>query len=155
VGVAICSDGAYFEMVRLLAFRGAEIIFAPHAARLRPFGNNRESFVRWRLRQWPVFARDNCVYIAACNSAGLYEKRTAGDTPTVRCSGALVMDYNGEVLARLTGKTRREALLTTDLDLDALRQAREAHELYRQFNADIVYNRKSGWVFGRTEADRA
>ena len=57
-------------------------------------------------------------------------------------------DWTGRPVARATGKSKRETTITADLDLAGLRKAREGHD--SEFRPAIVYNRKDGWVMGRT-----
>lgn len=150
MGVAICSDGSYYETIRLLAFRGAEVVFCPHAGRLHPLGNHRESFIEWRMKNWPLYASENSSYLVAVNSAGLYERPRKGEPKSPRCGGALVVDYEGRLTHSLKGKHKREGMLTVDLDLAALREAREENGRFKEFRPAIVYNRRKGWVYGIT-----
>jgi len=149
LGVAICADATRYEMVHLLSLRGAEVIFAPHASVLRPYGNRRDGWVRWRMERWPLFARDACAAIAGVSCAGLPERRRRGETEHEYCGGAMVIDWTGEPVAALAGRTKREGLLVADLDLAALRAARRRHALTAEFRPEIVYNRRRGWAVGR------
>ncbi len=147
LGVATCADATRFEMVHLLSLRGAEVVFAPHASVLRPYGNSRRGFVKWRMERWPLFARDCCCFVAGVNSAGLSEQPCEEEELSY-CGGALVMDWRGRRVAALSGPGKREGMLVATLDLAALRRAREEHTLSAEFRPAIVYNRRRGWRMG-------
>ena len=149
MGVATCADATRFEMMNLLSLRGAEIIFAPHANSLNSYGNNASGWVKWRSERWPLFARDACVAIAGVSCAGLFQKSIPGEKETKYSGGGMVMDCRGNVTMKAGGKSKREALIVADIDLEELRQARKGHELLKNFRPSIVYNRQKGWVFGR------
>ena len=150
MGVTTCADATHFEMMNLLSLRGAELIFAPHANVLKPYGNHAAGWRKWRMERWPLFARDACVHILGCNNAGLFEKPEPTEAPTKYCGGAMVIDFKGNVVARDdAGKSKRECMIVADLDIAALRKARRTSESLNEFRPSIVYNRKDGWEFGR------
>ncbi len=146
MGVATCADASYFETFRLLALRGAEVIFAPHANSLGAYGNCRDGWFRWRMENWPYFTRTCCVAVAGMSCAGRRARPRAGEAVLKYCSGGLVMDWTGRPLARLRGRDKREGLLAAEIDLAGLRAARKKRE--RTFNAGAVYNRRGGWLWG-------
>jgi len=146
MGVNTCADATRYEMMRVLSFRGAEVIFAPHANSLKPYGNSRAGWVKWRMETWPFFARHSRVAIAGCSCAGLFGKPREGEEETKYCGGAMVMDWEGKPVKRAGGKTKRETLIVADIDLADLREARKNHD--PEFRPDIVYNRPTGWVLG-------
>lgn len=147
LGVATCADATRFEMIHLLSLRGAEVVFAPHASVLRPYGNSRGGFVKWRLERWPLFARDCCCFVAGVNSAGLSE-RPSDEEELSYCGGALVMDWQGRRVGALGGGGKREGMVVVTLDLAGLRRARREHTLSAEFRPAIVYNRRRGWRMG-------
>lgn len=150
MGVTTCADATRYEMVNLLSLRGAEVIFAPHANTLGAYGNHAKGWLAWRLERWPLFARDSAVCIVGVNNAGLTEKPRRNEEPTKYCGGAAVFDFQGQVVAKASvGASKKECLVVADLDLQALRKAREASHLLSEFRPAIVYNRRSGWEHGR------
>jgi len=151
MGVATCADATRYEMIHLLSLRGAEMVFAPHANSLGAYGNCRDGWVQWRMERWPLFAQDSCCYIAGVSCAGLFARRPRNEAETKFCAGAMVMDWKGRPVKRLTGQHKKEGLLIADLDLAALREVRERHSLSREFRPAIVYNRREGWVLGRLD----
>jgi len=147
MGVTTCADASYIEMMRILSFRGAEVIFAPHANTLGKYGNCRDGWIRWRMENWPFFARACCVCIAGVSCCGLLEKSVAGEEELKYCGGAMAMDWTGKPLAKAGGRAKTETMIWADLDLAGLRKAREGFGA--EFRPAIVYNRRDGWVLGR------
>jgi predicted amidohydrolase len=149
LGIATCADATRFEMFHLLSLRGAEVIFAPHANTLGKYGNNPQGWIRWRRERWPWFARDTRVCILGVNNAGLFERPSDGDEPTKYCGGAMIVDTEGKTVAQSTVRTKRECMLVAEVDLVRVRALREHNFMAHEFRPAIVYNRKSGWVYGR------
>jgi predicted amidohydrolase len=150
MGVTTCADATRYEMMSLLSLRGAEVIFAPHANSLGAYGGHAAGWLRWRKERWPLFAKDCSVYVLGCNNAGLHEKGGPDEERTKYCGGAAVFDFQGKLVARApSGRTCRECLITAELDLAALREARNKNNLLSEFRPAIVYNRRAGWAFGR------
>ena len=65
-GIEICYDSHFPELSTLLAEKGAEVIFLPHAS---PGETPAEKRARW-MRYVPARAYDNNVYVAICNNVG-------------------------------------------------------------------------------------
>ena len=65
-GIEICYDSHFPEVSTILAGKGAEVIFLPHAS---PGENREEKRTRW-MRFIPARAYDNSVFIAICNPVG-------------------------------------------------------------------------------------
>ena len=61
----------------------------------------------------------------------------------------MIEDENGKIAGRLRGKHQREGMLISKIDPAAIRQSRKKDFLAPSFQAVIVYNRGSGWAFGR------
>ena len=130
MGVAICAD-SYFSLIpRTLALKGADLIWIP--ANWPPTGGIDP------LTLWQVRARENGIYLAACN-------RTGKDK-TMDCSKAVsaVIAPDGTVMEKIVSPT--SDLLLVDIPLD--RNGKIAHEqrkarmalrnvdLYRQIYLD-------------------
>jgi predicted amidohydrolase len=157
MSIAICADASQHEIHHLLSMRGAEVIFAPHANSLVDMGNSPAGWLRWRKKEWPPIAKNACVYIAGMSCAGLFEKPVPNEEITKFCGGAAVVDFNGNLIASIRLKKKRETMLVADLDIDALRKARALHQRFKYFRASIIYNRPDGWAvhpvpgeYGRT-----
>ena len=67
-GIEICYDSHFPEVSTILAERGAEILFLPHASDC-PSETAAEKKARW-MRYMPARAYDNSVYVAVCNHVG-------------------------------------------------------------------------------------
>ena len=145
MGVAICADGGH-DLIRTLSFRGAEVIFAPAGNKLHAYGNHAAGWLKWRTESFPKSARDGRVYIAGVSAAGLTENAQKDEEATVFCGGGAVFDFNGDVVALASvGETKKECMIVTDLDLDALRKARSEKFSGGGYPAAMVYNFKRGW----------
>lgn len=110
-GVEICWDLHFPEVSTILALKGSEIIFAPHASP-RIVGNRREIW----LKYLPARAYDNAVFVAACNLIG------SDGAEKQFCGGAMVIDPRGRVIAEAFHD--REELLVVDLDPSMINQIR-------------------------------
>lgn len=134
-GVQLCYDAHFPELSTLMAEKGADLIFIPHAS---PQGTPEEKFQSW-MRHLPARAFDNSVFVAACNPTGENEKGLP--YPGL----ALIIDPSGRVQSRELGN--REALLFVDLraeDLERVRGHRmrffrpnRRPNLYRRLQGDI------------------
>ena len=140
MGITTCADATRYEMIHVLSLRGAEVIFAPHANTLGPYGNSPAGWLRWRMERWPLFARDSRVVIAGINNAGCFERPTWDEQITAYCGGGAVVDWEGKVVAKARVHSKKECMIVADLDLAGLREARRKNALNQEFRADIVYD---------------
>ena len=112
-GIGLCFDGHFPELSTILALKGAEVIFLPHAS---PRETAAEKQNRW-LRYLPARAYDNSVFLVACNLLGRTESG-------LNFSGsALILDPKGEVLAE--NPEGREGVTVARLKAEILRRVRE------------------------------
>jgi len=112
-GIELCFDGHFPELSTLLALKGAEIIFVPHAS---PRESAAEKKERW-LRYLPARAYDNSVFLVACNQLGQTESG-------LNFSGsALILDPKGEILAE--NPDGEEGVIVAQLKAETLRRVRE------------------------------
>jgi predicted amidohydrolase len=65
-GVQLCYDTHFPELSTLMAAKGAEVIFFPHAS---PHGTPEEKYASW-MRHLPARAYDNGIFVLACNQTG-------------------------------------------------------------------------------------
>jgi len=122
VGVAICYDRHYPEVMRALALDGAEVVVVPQAG---------------AVGEWPdglyeaemqVAAFQNGYYTALANRVGAEDRLTfAGES--------FVCAPDGRVVARAGQGT--EELLIADLDLDAVRQSHARRLFLRDRRPDL------------------
>jgi len=112
-GIELCFDGHFPELSTLLALKGAEVIFIPHAS---PRESSAEKKARW-LRYLPARAYDNSLFLVACNLLGETESGLAFS------GGALILGPKGEILAE--SRDGGEEIILADLRGDTLRSVRE------------------------------
>jgi predicted amidohydrolase len=113
-GVIICSDGGYIEPARILAVKGAKIIFAPHynyiskESLLRHFQEVRADHVARAVENRVFFVRGNNV--CSGKDAGItgYEGVGYGDS--------YVVDPYGEIIVR--SRRQQEDYIFADVDPD-------------------------------------
>jgi predicted amidohydrolase len=112
-GIELCFDGHFPELSTVLALKGAEIIFIPHAS---PRETGEEKRERW-LRYLSARAYDNSVFLVACNPTGRTENGFAFP------GAAIILDPKGEVLA--SNKTDEDEVVYGLLQKEILRKVRE------------------------------
>jgi N-carbamoylputrescine amidase len=111
-GIQLCYDAHFPELSTLMAQKGADVIFMPHAS---PRGTPDEKFRSW-MRHLPARAYDNSLFVVACNQTGTNANGLC--FPGI----ALSIDPSGNVMAKnLTGQ---EDLLIIDLTAEALDRVR-------------------------------
>lgn len=117
-GIQLCYEAHFPEISTLMALKGAEIIFMPHAS---PRGNPGEKLQSW-LRHLPGRAFDNALYVVACNQVG---KTGEGFTfPGV----AVALSAAGNVMAKYVGT--REEMLLVDFQRDEIEEIRKHRMAY-------------------------
>jgi len=112
-GMELCFDGHFPELSTVLALKGAEILFIPHAS---PRESTAEKKERW-LRYLPARAYDNSLFVAACNLLG------GTESGAVFSGGALILGPKGEVLAE--SRDGGEEIVLGTLKRKTLRRVRE------------------------------
>lgn len=111
-GVQLCYESHFPEISTMMALKGADILFMPHAS---PRGTPEEKLESW-LRHLTGRAFDNALFIAACNSVG--ESQGGFPFPGV----ILFLGPDGRMLNKHLGND--EHLLTTTLDFSLLDEIR-------------------------------
>ncbi|MEZ4524739.1 MAG: nitrilase family protein [Desulfobacterales bacterium] len=111
-GIQLCYDAHFPELSTVMAEKGADLIFVPHAS---PRGTSEEKFNSW-LRHLPARAYDNSVFVMACNQSGDSQKKV--NYPGI----AMAIDPSGRVMGRKF--SQGEALLVTDLRAEELERVR-------------------------------
>lgn len=111
-GVQLCYDAHFPDLSTLMAQKGADVIFMPHAS---PRGTPEEKYRSWR-RHLPARAFDNSLFVIACNQAG--ENINGLRFPGI----ALAIDPSGNIIEKnLSG---REGIIVTDLFASAMDRVR-------------------------------
>ena len=113
-GVLICSDGGYIEPARILALKGARVVFAPHFNAIRPegllshFTKVRADHAARAIENGIYFVRGNNVILDPSKS-GLSREGLVG------YGDSYVVDPGGEILAR--SRRHVEDFLVAEIDL--------------------------------------
>ena len=117
-GIQLCYEAHFPEISTVMALRGAEVIFMPHAS---PRGKPGEKLQSW-LRHLPGRAFDNALYVVACNQVG---KTGEGFTfPGV----AVALSPSGNVMAKYAGT--HEEMLLVDFRRDEIEEIRKHRMAY-------------------------
>lgn len=120
-GIQICWDNMFPEGTRILALKGAQVIFSPRAT-------GRGSLARWRA-VLQANATVNHVYVATSNRVG--EDRT-----TVFGGGALIVDPFGTVVAEASGPAGARIALA-NVDPAVVAAAQEAEPFFANRRPEI------------------
>jgi N-carbamoylputrescine amidase len=132
VGVSICYDRHYPEVMRALAVNGADLVIVPQAGSV---GEWPEGLYEAEMR---VAAFQNGYFVALCNRVGKEEcLEFAGES--------FVCAPDGTVIAR--ARTGTDEILYADIDLAACAES-HARRLFLQHRRPDLY---SEW-FNQTEA---
>jgi predicted amidohydrolase len=124
IGIAICHEGVYPEVIRGLAMNGAEIIIRPTL--IEPSVMNG----MWELQN-RAHAMFNQVYVVSPNLGP--EIREDGGTQDLFGGHSMIVGPKGQIVAQQTGWTTGDSFVCTTIDLEALRRLRIANGLYGQF----------------------
>jgi len=136
VGTVICYDNSHPETARILALRGADIVIAPHAARLMMWEDDTESAAVARRYSCEIYhglrtrARENaCFYIIAdqAGRAGYVDlyPRDSQNQPH-HAGGAFIFGPDGEVLAESQSDEICDEMVVATLDAELLNAARRS-----------------------------
>jgi predicted amidohydrolase len=112
-GVVICSDGGYIEPARILAFKGAKIIFSPHYNYL-----SKDAVVNHfqKVRADHVArAVENQVYFLRGNNVNLSRDEGIKNGDGVGYGDSYIVDPLGEIIVR--SRRFHEDFIFADLDL--------------------------------------
>ena len=125
IGIQICNDRLYPEPSRVLARRGAEIIFMPIC--YSTYGDPDHRISIWEV---PLRSRayENGVWVAAANRVGTEE-------PRVHIGRSMLVDPRGSIV-REAGMTQPELLVAT-IDLGAVARQRKKFPWWRDSRPDL------------------
>jgi predicted amidohydrolase len=124
IGICICHEGVYPEIVRGLAMNGAEIIIRPTL--IEPAVMNG----MWELQN-RAHAIFNGVYVIAPNLGP--DIQSDGGVVDLFGGRSMIVNNRGHVVAEQRGWTSGDSFVCTVIDIEALRKARMANGLYNQF----------------------
>jgi N-carbamoylputrescine amidase len=117
-GIQLCYEAHFPEISTVMALKGAEIIFMPHAS---PRGNPNEKLQSW-LRHLPGRAFDNALYVVACNQVGRTGQGFTFPGVVVALSPA------GNVMGKYAGT--QEEMLLVDFQRDEIEEIRKHRMAY-------------------------
>jgi predicted amidohydrolase len=112
-GVVICSDGGYIEPARILAMKGAKVIFSPHYNYIGP-GYLLDHFQEVRSDH-VARAVENRVYFVRGNNVNLTREPGIKHTDGVGYGDSYVLDPRGEMVVR--SRRGHEDFILTDIDI--------------------------------------
>jgi N-carbamoylputrescine amidase len=117
-GVQLCYEAHFPEISTVMALKGADMIFIPHAS---PRGTPEEKIQSW-LRHLTSRAFDNGLYVVACNQVG--NTREGFSFPGV----AIALNPAGGVISKYGGS--QEKMLLVDLKQSEIEEIREHRMRY-------------------------
>lgn len=127
IGIQICNDRLYPEPSRVLAQRGAEVLFMPICYSTYGDAEHRQSLWELPLR---TRAFENGTYVAAVNRVG-------DEGPRHHIDRSMVVSPRGEILSEASN-TQTELLVHT-IDVDQVSAARKKFPWWRDRRPDL-YN---------------
>ena len=146
-GVVICADGGYIEPTRILALKGARVVFAPHYNYIDPehlidhFQRVRGDHAARAVENGIYFFRGNSVTFG-CDAGLPYEGVGYGDS--------YLVDPNGEIVVRSRRQTEDCIAVSIDPSFGddgpprSFRSGRELGDLLSQALAECAKGKPSG-----------
>lgn len=123
IGICICHEGIYPEVVRGLAMNGAEIIIRPTLIEPHVMTG------MWELQN-RAHAMFNQTWVVAPNLGP--EVRADGSMQDLFGGQSMIVDPRGQIVAKQQGWTSGDSFVCTTIDLEALRRFRISNGLYNQ-----------------------
>lgn len=123
VGVYICYDRHFPEGARILGLHGAEIVYIPSAT------SRGISMHLWQIEQ-TAHAIANSYFVGTINRVGQEEELGPNDY----YGSSYFCDPRGQIIAQASDT--EEEVLVADLDLDLIREVRNAWQFYRDRRPD-------------------
>ena len=120
LGMAICYDHAFPELFRVLALKGAEIVFIPSAV---PQCYEYLLNLRTRAR-----AQDNQFFVAAINRVGREDQ-------VIYCGLSKIVGPQGEVIAEASPD--KEDIIYGDVDIKQIMAERKNEPILRSIRSEI------------------
>jgi N-carbamoylputrescine amidase len=131
IGCGICWDQWFPECARVLALRGAELLFYPTAIGSEPQNPSLDSHAHWQICM-RGHAAANLTPVIASNRVG---KETEEDSEITFYGGSFIADAHGRLAAEMDKET--EGVAVASFDLDALRLSRRAWGVFRDRRPDL------------------
>jgi len=125
IGIGICWDQWYPETARVLALKGAQVLFYPTAIGSEPKDAEMDTSRMWR-RAMVGHAVSNCIPVVAANRIGHEGSDAEG---TTFYGHSFICDEWGDMLAEYGAQ--ESGALVAELDLDAARRHRASWGFFR------------------------
>ncbi|MDE1467517.1 N-carbamoylputrescine amidase [Aurantiacibacter sp. D1-12] len=125
IGIGICWDQWYPECARVLALKGAQVLFYPTAIGSEPKDADMDTSRMWR-RAMIGHAVSNCMPVVAANRIGHEGGEADG---TTFYGHSFICDEWGDMIAEYGRE--ETGVLTATLDLDAAREHRASWGFFR------------------------
>lgn len=124
IGYVICHEGSYPEIARGLAMNGAEIII--RATLIEPQTMNG----MWEIQNRAHAMFNNAIVVAPNLGPELAPDGTLNDLFGGR---SMIVDHKGSIIVQQTGVTPGDTFVSTVIDIDALRRARQSNGVFNGF----------------------
>ena len=131
IGVAICWDQWFPEAARAMALAGAEILLYPTAIGSEVFQPDLDSRDHWQ-NVMRGHAAANIMPVVASNRIG---RESSGETEMDFYGSSFITDHLGNLV--VTADRTTEAVLTTTVDLQAIREYRRSWGVFRDRRPDL------------------
>ena len=133
IGVGICWDQWYPECARVMALKGAEVLFYPTAIGSEPENPGLDTRDRWR-RAMTGHAVSNVVPVAAANRIG-------DEDGQIFYGSSFIVDDGGDFIADMSRE--EEGFAAATVDLDHLDERRASWGFFRDRRPEL-YGRLTG-----------
>lgn len=125
VGVQICYDGVFPEGCRILALKGADIVFNP--TNYATYGQDHRVRAWGRLTQSRAYK--NAFFVCVPNKADVEQDRENVGR------WLIISPLAGEILA--TGSADQEEVVSAEIDLDEVLNARKSTPFWRDRRPEV------------------
>jgi predicted amidohydrolase len=124
IGICICHEGVYPEIVRGLAMNGAEIIIRPTLIEPAVMSG------MWELQNRAHAMFNQCYVVAPNLGPDIQED---GGVVDLFGGQSMIVNHKGHIVAQQKGWTSGDSFVTTVIDIEHLRRIRMANGLNNQF----------------------
>jgi N-carbamoylputrescine amidase len=131
IGCGVCWDQWFPECARILALRGAELLFYPTAIGSEPQFPALDSMEQWRICM-RGHAAANGVPVVASNRVGTEREE---DSEVTFYGSSFIADAEGKLAAEMDRTA--QGYITATFDLDELRHLRRAWGLFRDRRPEL------------------